>query len=204
MIEINLLPEGLRKKKAKHLKIPRLPAVPIISAIVGFLILIQIILVLAVQVKKATLSSLNKKFTSISAGSAEAKILEDKLKELLAKVDAVEKLTSSRFDWAENLNDLSDSLVSGIWLRSLYIKKVDAGISTTTPKQLLIIEGSSIVSGEREAGCVGEFVNSLKENKEFSESFHEIELTRVVRRKIRHTEAIDFIITCYFKEGKGL
>jgi len=203
MIEINLLPEGLRKKKAKHLKLPHLPALPIIYGIIGFLILIQLILVFTVQVKKVTLNSLNKKFTSISAGSGEAKILEDKLKELLAKVDAVEKLSSARFNWAKNLNDLSDSLVSGIWLRRLYIKKVDVGIPSTMPKQLLVIEGSSIVSGEGEAGCVGDFVNSLKENKEFSEGFHEIELTRVERRKIRHTEAIDFIITCYFKEGRG-
>ncbi|KPK38870.1 MAG: hypothetical protein AMJ78_09375 [Omnitrophica WOR_2 bacterium SM23_29] len=197
MIEINLLPQELRKKKKQPLKLPRLPALPIVAGIIGCLIFIQVLLLIMVQAKKASFNSLNKKLTSISTLNAEAKGVEDKLKEFSSKVDAVNKLSTSRFNWGEKLNDLSDSVVSGIWLRRIYVKSAE-------PKRLLILEGSSIVSGAEEPGSIGKFVNSLKENSSFSEDFDEIELTKVERRKIGRTEVIDFIIACHFKPRRNL
>lgn len=204
MIEINLLPEELRKKKRQPLKLPKLPALPIVAGIIGFLIFIQVLLLIMVQAKKASFNSLNKRLTSISASSAEAKALENRLKEFSSKVDAANRLSSSRFNWAKKLNDLSDSVVSGIWLRRIYVKRTESSAKSAVPTQLLILEGSSIVSGAEEPGSVGKFVNSLKDNGSFSEDFDEIELTKVERRKIGRTEVIDFIIACHFKTGRNL
>lgn len=204
MIEINLLPEELRKKKRQPLKLPKLPALPIVAGIIGFLIFIQVLLLIMVQAKKASFNSLNKRLTSISASSAGAKALENRLKEFSSKVDAANRLSSFRFNWAKKLNDLSDSVVSGIWLRRIYVKRTASGDKSAVPRQLLILEGSSIVSGAEEPGSVGKFVNSLKENSSFFGDFDEIELTKVERRKIGRTEVIDFIIACHFKAGRNL
>lgn len=204
MIEINLLPEALRKKKGKPLNLPKLPAFPVLVGIIGLFIVLQIILVFVAQAKKATFSSLNKKLTSISTSSEEAKRMEDELKTISAKITTVEQLSALRLAWAKKLNDLSDSLISGIWLRSIYLKKTETTDPSAKPKRILMVEGASIISGEKEQGYVGEFVNSLKANKEFSGDFYEIELVKVERRKIRNTEVIDFIVACHFKEGRGL
>ncbi len=204
MIEINLLPEELRKQKRQLLKLPRVPALPFVAGVIGVLIVIQFLLAIAIQAKKVTLNSLNKKYALISASALKAGALENSLKGFSSKIVAVDNLSSLRFNWARKLNDLSDSVVSGIWLRKVYIKKAESLGQTFQSRQPLMIEGSSTVPGEAGPDAVGKFVNSLKGNSSFSEDFDEVELIVVERRKIRHTEVIDFIIACHFRTGGGL
>lgn len=204
MIEINLLPEKLRVKKKQALALPALPVIPIVIGVIGFLIALQLILAVLVQAKKAVFNSLNGKYSSISASHVQAATLENNLKNLSYKIDTVEKLLTSRFKVSKKLNDLSDLTVSGVWLRSIDIRKGESPSEPGVLREALVIEGSSTVSGEKEDGSIGRFVNSLKENAPFSEDFSEIELTRVERKKIRNTEVMDFIVICTFKKGRGL
>lgn len=204
MIEINLLPEKLRVKKKQALALPALPVIPIVIGVIGFLIALQLILAVLVQAKKAVFNSLNGKYSSISASHVQAATLENNLKNLSYKIDTVEKLSTSRFKVSKKLNDLSDLTVPGVWLRSIDIRKGESPSEPGVLREALVIEGSSTVSGEKEDGSIGRFVNSLKESAPFSEDFSEIELTRVERKKIRNTEVMDFIVICTFKKGKGL
>lgn len=204
MIEINLLPEKLRVKKKQALALPALPVIPIVIGVIGFLIVLQLILAVLVQAKKAVFNSLNGKYSSISASHVQAATLENDLKNLSYKIDTVEKLSASRFKVSKKLNDLSDLTVPGVWLRSIDIRKGESPSEPGVLREALVIEGSSTVSGEKEDGSIGRFVNSLKESAPFSEDFSEIELTRVERKKIRNTEVMDFIVICTFKKGKGL
>ncbi len=204
MIEINLLPEKLRVSKKQALAFPALPVIPVVIGVVGFLIALQLILAVLVQVKKAVFNSLNGKYSSISTSHVQAAALENSLKDLSYKVDTVEKLSISRFKVSKKLNDLSDLTVPGVWLRSIDIRKGESPSEPGVLREALVIEGSSTVSGEKEDGFIGRFVNSLKEDLPFSEDFSEIELTRVERKKIKNTEVMDFIVICTFKTGKGL
>ncbi len=204
MIEINLLPEKLRVKKKQALNFPTLPIIPIVIAVIGFLIAIQLLLAVLVQAKKVVFNSLSGKYSSISTSYLQATTLENDLKDLTYKIDTVEKLSGSRFKVAKKLNDLSDSLVPGVWLKSIDVDKEEAVAEPGALRETLVIEGSSIVSGEKEDGYIGKFVNSLKENASFSEDFSGIELTKVERKKIRNTEVLDFIVSCTFKKGRGL
>lgn len=226
MIEINLLPEELRKKEG--LKLPKLPIIPIAIAIVAVLVLVQALLLALIQARKATLNSLNNKFSSIALSSVEAEALKNKIDNLSGKVKMMETLSASRFIWSKKMNDVSDSMVSGIWLRSLYIEKEKMEGATMpmampppqagqpgmppelpkapTPKAFLILEGSALVQEGKEPGTVGKFVTALKENKSFFEDFDEIELRGVERKTVgqsSNTEVIDFKISCRFKEGGG-
>jgi hypothetical protein len=204
MIEINLLPEKLRVKKRQALALPTLPIIPIVIGIVGLLVAIQLLLTVVVQARKVVFNSLNGKYSSISASYLQATTLEGNLKDLTNKIDTAERLSGSRFKAAKKLNDLSDSMIPGVWLKSLEVKKGESPSEPGILRETLVIEGSTIVSGEREDGYIGKFVNSLKENASFSEDFSGIELTKVERKKIRNTEVLDFIILCTFKKGRGL
>jgi len=204
MIEINLLPEKLRVKKKQALALPALPVIPIVIGVIGFLIALQLILAVLVQAKKVVFNSLNGKYSSISASHVQATTLENNLKNLSYKIDTVEKLSTSRFKVSKKLNDLSDLMVPGVWLRSIDIRKGESPSEPGVLREALVIEGSSTVSGEKEDGSIGRFVNSLKESAPFSEDFSEIELTKVERKKIRNTEVMDFIVICTFKKGRGL
>lgn len=204
MIEINLLPEALRVKKKRVLTLPNLPLIPIGIGIAVFLIIIHLILITGIQVKKMVFSSLNGKFSSLSDSSFSAEALEVKLKDVSSKVGIVENILNSRFHMAKKLNDLSDSVVSGIWLKDIEVKKEEVPFEKRDVKESLAIEGSSIISGAGADGFIGKFVNSLKENASFSADFDEIELSSVERAKIKGTEIMNFVIICHFKKGKGL
>lgn len=203
MIEVNLLPVQMRSRKREQAGIPSLPIMPIAASIVAFLVLLQVLLFLMAQVKGATLSSLKKKNEKIKTANVEAVKLDESVKVLSSKVDVIDKLRSSRFNLAKKLNDLSDSLVPGVWLRSIDVKKGEATAEPGILKELLVIDGSSVVTDGKE-DAIGKYVNSLKDNTSFSGDFDEIELSKVERKKIKNTEILDFIIICHFKKGKGL
>ncbi|OGX29746.1 MAG: hypothetical protein A3F87_03540 [Omnitrophica WOR_2 bacterium RIFCSPLOWO2_12_FULL_51_24] len=195
MIEINLLPPELRVKKKEPMKLPSLPIIPVAAGVVCLLIAIQVLLWLFIQVKSVSRDSLKKKIASIAASNKDAMTIDSSLREISSRVEVIGKLLNSRFDAAKKLNDLSDSMVSGIWLRSINVK---------VSKETLIIEGSNIVIGDSGEGSISKFVNSLKENESFSSDFDDIELAKVERRKVQNTEIMDFVIICHLKKGKEL
>ncbi|MFA5164731.1 MAG: hypothetical protein WC481_04135 [Candidatus Omnitrophota bacterium] len=204
MIEINLLPVQMRVRKKEPSAIPSIPVVPVAIGIVALLVLLQVLLFLAVQFKGASLSSLKNKNEKIKIANVEAVRLDEAVRLLSSKADVVDKLRSSRFSLAKKLKDLSDAMVTGTWLRSIDVKKGDSPSEPGILKEVLVIDGSSVVSDGREDGSIGRFVNSLKDNASFSEDFDEIELSKVERKKIKNTEVLDFVIICHFKKGRGL
>ena len=204
MIEINLLPPNLRVKKKAPMKLPSLPIIPVAAGIACLLIAIQVLLWLFIQVKSVSRDSLKRKITSLAASNKEAMGIDSTLKEISSRVEIVDKLSDSRFKVAKKLNDLSDSMVSGVWLRSLDAKKGEALNEPGVLKETLVIEGSSIILGNSEEDAIAKFVNSLKENESFSSDFDNIEIAKEERKKVQNTEIMDFIIICHFKKGKGL
>lgn len=204
MIEINLLPPHLRVRKKKPMKLPSLPVIPIAAGVVILLIVIQVLLWFFIQIKSVSRDSLKKKIASIAGPNKEAMNISNTLGAISSKVDVIERLSGSRYRVSRKLNDLSDSMVSGVWLRSIDIKKGESAGEPGVLKEMLIIDGSNIISGDGGEGAIGKFVNSLKENESFSSDFEDIELAKVERKKIHNTEMMDFVIICHFKKGKGL
>lgn len=204
MIEINLLPPNLRVKKKEPMKLPSLPIIPIAAGIVCLLFAIQVLLWFFIQVKSVSRDSLKKKVASIAASNKETMSIDSSLREISSKVEAIDKLSNSRFNVAKKLNDLSDLMVSGVWLRSIDVKKGESLNEPGVLRETLVIEGSSVISGESAEGAIGKFVNSLKENESFASDFDDIELAKKVERKVQNTEIMDFVIICHFKRGRGL
>jgi len=207
MIEINLLPPNLRVKKKESAKLPSLPSLPIIpiaAGIVAFLVFLQVLLLFFIQTKAMCLDSIKKKITSISNSNKEVMDIDSRLKEISSKAEIIDKLAASRFCVARKLNELSDSMIQGVWLRNIDIRKSEPAGETGVSKELLLIEGSDIVLGDNKEGAIGKFVNSLKENESFASDFDNIEIAKEELKKVRDTEIMDFVIICHFKKGKGL
>ena len=204
MIEINLLPPNLRVKKKERMKLPSMPVIPVAAGAVCLLIATQVLLLFFVQFKNISRDSLKKKIALISTSNKEAMAIDKSLREISAKVEVADKLSNARFNLAKKLNDLSDSMVSGVWLRSLGVKKTEASNEPGVSSETLVIEGSSIISGDNAELAIGKFVNSMKENASFSSDFDNIEIIKEERKKVENTEIMDFIVNCHFKKGRGL
>lgn len=204
MIEINLLPPELRVKKKEPMKLPSLPIIPVAAGIVCLLIAIQVILWLFIQVKSVSRDSLKKKVASIAASNKDAMSIDSSLREISSKVEVADKLLNARFNVSKKLNEISDSMVSGVWLRSLDVKKGESLNEPGLLRETLVIEGSRIISGGSAEGAIGKFVNSLKENASFLSDFDNIEIAKEERKKVENIEVMDFVIICHFKKGRGL
>jgi hypothetical protein len=126
-----------------------------------------------------------------------------------------------RFGWAKKLNDLSDSMTSGLWLSSLeYDEKTGekpaaggaraptndkgkmaspGGVTERTTNRYLILSGYASSMGEQGTSLIGKFIKSLKDNAGFYSDFGDIELGSIKAEKIQDQEVMSFKLTCMFK-----
>ena len=194
MIEINLLPEELRKKEERVNLLAELPIKrgAIVSVIVFFGL--QLLATIGafylsahfnwMKVEIARLKESNK-------GISSQKTLTTLIKKKIEKGDSI---TKRPFLWSSFLNALSDSVTKGVWLRKFSIAD-DGKVNR------LRLEGSVVGKGE-ETAYTGKFIKELKGNPFFNELFDEIELSTINQNRIKDFDVYEFVILCTFKKGK--
>lgn len=230
MIEINLLPDGRKKKETHFKKIDlsklSLNSVPVLSLAAGVfavLITLQVILFFIGIYGKGVLTSLDKQYKEELPKSKEAAALKAQVDAVNKKIKAIDELMVKRFGWAKKLNDLSDSVTAGIWLTELsYNEKlterpVPSGASAPKAKaaagpskpavekvvlKYLIISGFASTIGEEGTALIGKFIKGLKDNDSFYSDFSDIELGAIKRDRLEDQEVMSFKLTCLFKETK--
>ena len=222
MIELNLLPLQMRKKKATFSfeKFPAATKVPLqfLSKfplrVVGFYVggaflVLYTLAVLGVLVNQQALNGLKKEWDRIAPEREKISYLSQEYTELDAVQKAVQRL-NRHFSWSKKLQDLSDSMVRGVWLRELSLaerhrdvtpQQGEAGSGGKLPQKLLVLTGSAASSRGDQTAVVGRFIRGLKENKEFFADFVNVELESIKRRSIQSLDVMDFKIICTFKEG---
>ena len=132
MIEINLLPDelkksrkGLKKLDLATLNLKSIPVMKIGLAAAGILILLHGGLFAAASYSKTNLKELSKKYNEIIPNIREAEVLKSRSVMMVKKVNAINELMVKRFSWAKKLNALSDSMTQGVWLTDIsYDEKV--------------------------------------------------------------------------------
>ena len=189
MIEINLLPEDLRKRK-KKIDLPKIPLLPAVSAFLAILLVVYLVMGLAVGLKKRTLRRLTKRWEDLAPQKNEVELLKTQINSLNRKVEIIDQLTVNRILWAKKLNDLSSLITSGVWLNSL---------SLDVSNRCLVLKGTVASKKGEEMASVGKFMRVLKEDKSFFEEFANLELVSIQRRKIKNVEVIDFTLKCHFR-----
>ncbi len=143
MIEINLLPEELRKKKKvqrfkpadlssvdlsnfnlKSIRtlVKEIPALRWALISVGALIAFHMLLFTTGIYAKIRVHSLAKKYDVMLPQKKEADDLRAQSESITRKVTAINGLMVKRFSWARKLSDLSDSMAPGVWLSELSLE----------------------------------------------------------------------------------
>jgi len=194
MIEINLLPENLRKENKKYkINIPTIPKkklFKIFFAVAGLLIFIHVFLTTVLVVKKVRLSGLTKQWEDIRPIKEEIDLLKKDMNFAEDKVRTIERLTTgTKIIWSEKLNIISNVIPDGVWLRRVFISGYD-----------FEIEGSAVSKRGEEMIVVGKFANNLKKNNRFYCDFEDIEIGSIKRRKIGSIEIVDFVIRASLKK----
>ncbi len=193
MIEINLLPEELRKKKSEPCFNLNMEAEKlkfwIGGGAVGILILIVMILFLGSFIRKAQINGLLAREKNFSGRLSQIDSVNKEIAVLKAKMSILDQLTKRKFLWTEKLNQLSDLVLPGIWFTHVY----------TDSENRLIIEGSVFSKSEEAMASVGKFMKNVKDDQQFFKDFKNIKLESVQRKNKEERDMVDFKIALYFQ-----
>ncbi|NQU95404.1 MAG: PilN domain-containing protein [Candidatus Omnitrophica bacterium] len=215
MIELNLLPEELKKKK-KRIELPEIPFIPISIALIAALVVIQLLLSGWIAATKSQISSLEKTWKDLAPKKTEFESIKKKISAITGKAQTIEYLIDKRVSWARFLNELSDSVTSNVWLTGLsYSEKSGVPVtrasskiktkSSPNPKtktrreRTLTISGSASGRGEEATAYIARFIQSLKDNGDFFKNFNDIELVSIKQDSVADQNVMDFNLACRFK-----
>ena len=215
MIELNLLPLELRTRK-KKIELPEIPIIPIALSLVGALAIVQIFLMLITFGMKKQLVSYESTWKELAPKKAKFDKVKKEITLKTQKTTAIDSLIIERFNWAKFLNELSNSMTGNIWLTELSYNKKSAvkarrprrknppkGAKAKHPENkslyALKLSGSASGKGEEGTAYIARFIRSLKENKDFSDHFFDIELVSIKKGSVAGQDVMDFEIMCSFK-----
>lgn len=190
MIEINLLPPNLKKKRKRTGKQESIIPLEIVIGLGGGLIFLLIgvhVLLLLINLgKMASHQSLKMQWDTIQPAKQNVDKVIEEMRMLRKRYAAVETITEEKGAvWSQKLNIISDVLPRGVWLRK---------IALTT--DVLFIEGSAISKKKQEMIDVHSFRGNLKEEGAFLKGLKDLELGSIQRRNVSNIEIADFLITC--------
>lgn len=183
MIEINLLPEELRKKQKVKLDFLKNYSKNIIKPVILIFISIHILLILLVAIDSVMLKHFTKSFIEIEPQKKQIDEVKGELQKYKNLEELFLRLSKQRLSIAPKLNIISDSLPHGIWLYELSFSK-----------EIWKIQGNCISAPGLETTQIGKFLNSLKAS-DGEGGFRDIELLSIQRKKIGATEVVDFVIS---------
>lgn len=190
MIEINFLPAKYRKRNIQLPDLSEVKAVPIIIGAFSFLIGLYLILSVILAVKTGALNKLNNEWQAMLADKQNVDEIKKEIKYFKNKSDFIDKLIGGRLLWAKKLNQLSDLMPDGIWLENLELGERKS-------KRALILKGNVFSRGKEETALIGDFIKSLRDNKDFFADFSDIESESIKRHKLGETEVMEFNLVLF-------
>ena len=197
MIELNLLPDEMKAKKKKMMELQEinLPFVPITVGFIACLIAIHILLIGYTGLQKNTLSKVNREWEAMAPGQKELNELRGRVRQIEAKVTAIDELTKNRVTWASVLNEIRDTIIQNVWIS-------DISLQRQGDQKVLVIEGYVAGSSGEATSTVGKFLHALKGNAKFSSYFRDVKLDGIRSSIVMTYEVMRYRITAPLKEEK--
>ncbi|MFP4472341.1 MAG: PilN domain-containing protein [Candidatus Omnitrophota bacterium] len=190
MININLLPPEMRKKKRAPVFTGKGPLIPrdlLIGLVSGFLVLlvfVHILLQIVVWTRYGRLTKLEKTWNAMSAEQQRVVKIKRGLDAQRQKISSLREVTGNTdIIWAKKLNIISDAIPRGVWLRGLVLEG-----------DRLFLRGSSVSKHKAEMLNPHTFLANLQEQKEFMADIGLIELESIKSRMVGETQVADFVI----------
>ena len=199
MIELNLLPQELRKKEKKQVEMPKIPIISISIGIIGILILSYILLNLFLANNRNLLIVLTDKWQQMDPQKKKVEKIVLELSELEKQAAALKKVAKPDMDWTDLLSGLNKAMIPNVWLSDMKLVTSKEKETKGMPVSLAI---SGYVVGkqeEQETSIVAKFITSLKAQKEFYDNFKEVELKNMSSKDILGEEVMLFKLDCSFK-----
>ena len=191
MVQINLLPPQLKKKKEKQvLERQMLPAALFLGGLAVLLTLIWLALMGSVAAKRSQLASLDNDWRKIEKDIRRLNELKTTKKNLENRANFINRIVGREIRWAEFLNALSDSLPSGVWFTSVSIES-----KKDTYRELKIDGQAGSLGTEEMVELIESLVNNLQATEIFSNNFGDIKLETLTRVKIDRWDTMKFKLT---------
>lgn len=187
MIKVNFIPQEARKNRGNIWQdgfgpLPREVILGILVAVAGVLVSLHLLLAGLALARAAEHTMLQIHWGSMGA---QKKVLDDitnETKVLQTKMNALRAITSAQgVIWARLMNEVSDSVLKGVWIREIRFEK-----------GLLVINGSAVSKVKNEMIIVNNFVAILKEQPELKKSFTGIDVDSIERRENTALSIADF------------
>lgn len=189
MIKLNFIPEQQRRPSAGIVGelfggVPGEVVVGVLAALAALFIFMHIALAGVAVYKLASHKILESRWDSMAADKKVCDQIADELKALQARMNSLRPITAvPQLHWAMLLNELSDSVPKGVWLREVLFE----GGSMT-------IYGSSVSKMKNEMVETGNFVAALKEKPSIKSSFLGVDVDSIQRRENTTASIADFTL----------
>ena len=183
MIEINLLPDESRRGQKTAFNLPRGFLKKIAALCISVVILPNILIPALILAKGLRLKQVGRALDNIGLQRKQI----DRIREESAKHKALEKLFSgmysSRISIAPKLNAVSAGLPRGVWLDEFIFSEENWEI-----------KGKCFSVSSSEMAQIGQFLNTLKSDKDSARTFGSLELGLAQRKKLGPTEIAEWTI----------
>jgi len=196
MIEINLVPEQLRKTRKSKTKfgsgfsLPKEAVVGLIGGGIILLLLVHALLQFFITVQFVQHKQLKGESESLAGEKAGVEVVLKDLKALQTKFKSVEKIAGTEsVSWSQKLSEISLNSPRGVWLNRI-----------TLDGKVLLIQGSAVSKNKAEMINVHNFTSNLKNSEVFMASFRDLELGLIKSREINVTPIADFTIRADLKQ----
>jgi len=206
MLKINLLPPELKKKRRRKVVVfeatQTLLILIIACEVIAFLS-VYVFINVKVGSKQNELKGIRAEIDRLQAEVREVKNLEEDAKKLEKRIQIIDQLMFSRLSWARKLNEISSLVPDNIWLVSLGLSQSavsQPGGGAPVVKNVLNLRGKVLaLPGEKAVNLIGVFMNNLKFNPSFFETFSDVEFMGTTSEKIGEKEVVGFELRCPFK-----
>ncbi|MDE2027120.1 MAG: PilN domain-containing protein [Candidatus Omnitrophica bacterium] len=189
MIDINLIPENLRKGgKAKAdgvtINIPREIIFGVGGGLIVLLLAIHLILGAVWLMAMGRLSFYNAQWQKIQPDKAALDAIHKESGDLKNKIKTIADVTTNETVlWAPKFNAISDALPGGTWIKKMTLDKTG-----------LTIEGGVVSKTRNEINNVGAFVAALKKSDDFMKGFVSLEINSIQGSRSNSVQVTDFSI----------
>jgi len=203
MIELNLLPKELRKKRKRQM--PDIKPVPIAAGVAAVLVFTHIVLVLMAANDNNLLKELKAKWEQMAPQREMTEKIARETNELEKRVTAVRMLAKPALDWARLMSGLNQAMIPSVWLADLRVffngRPYNLGAKDQKPTTL-VLAGYALGRSEEATSTAARFINSLKGAGDFYGYFDEIELKNLKKVTVSGSEAMLFNLVCEFSKPK--
>ncbi len=199
MIELNLIPTHLRKKKRKTLslggrdvRIPREAVIGLIGGLLVLLLAVHVVLQLVIMYKYFNHQKMEQGWEQMSSSQTNVNRVLNELRRLQGNLKAIDNMRGTdRISWSKKLNLISEHLPRGVWLDWV-----------SMDGRTLVLRGSSVSKSNTQIISIHNFTENLSNSKDFMLGLRNIETGLIKSRDIQTTPVADFSISAQIAEEK--